>query len=112
MTATKEKKTREQIEKILNRDILANILEDVHKGKVKESEVKHILTEIVNGKNYGEFVGVKGEDLENIEEKIIKIIKSKPGLGINGYMGLVMKEFKGKISGSEASEIIRKYMKK
>ena len=110
--ATKEKKTREQIEKILNRDILANILEDVHKGKVKESEVKHILTEIVNGKNYGEFVGVKGEDLENIEEKIIKIIKSKPGLGINGYMGLVMKEFKGKISGSEASEIIRKYMKK
>ena len=30
---------------------------------------------------------------------------------MNAYMGLVMKEFKGKISGKEASEIIKKYVK-
>ena len=46
-----------------------------------------------------------------IEEKVMKIIKEKPGLSEKAYMGLVMKEFKGKISGKEASEIIKKYVK-
>jgi len=109
--ASKEKKTIEQIEKILNRDVLGNVLEDVNKGKIKESEVKHILTEIVNGKNYGEFIGAKSEDLENVEEKIMNIIKEKPGLSENAYMGLVMREFHGRISGKEAAEIIRKHIK-
>ena len=57
----------------------------------------------------------RAELLREIEEKevqtLAKIIKEKPGLTINGYMGLVMKEFRGKISGKEASEIIKKYVK-
>jgi len=109
--ASKEKKTIEQIEKILNRDVLGNVLEDVHKGKIKESEIKHVLTAIVKGRSYKGIVGAKNEELENIEEKIVKIIKEKPGLSKNAYMGLVMKEFHGKISGKEASEVIRKNLK-
>ena len=41
----------------------------------------------------------------------MKIIKEKPGLSLNAYMGLIMKEFKGRISGKEAIEIIKKYIK-
>ena len=52
----------------------------------------------------------KSMDVSEIEEKILNIIKSKPGLSENAYMGLIMKEIKG-ISGREAREIIGKYVK-
>ena len=105
--ASKEKKSLAEIEKILNRDVLGNVLENVHKGKIKESEIKNILLEIVRGGESGE----TEKEHEDAEEKIIKIIKEKPGLSMNAYMGLVMKEFHGKISGKEASEIIKKHVK-
>jgi len=41
----------------------------------------------------------------------MSLIKEKPGLSFNAYMGLVMKEFQGQISGNEAAEIIKKYVK-
>jgi len=106
--ASKEKKSLAEIEKILNMDILGNVLEKVHKGTIKASEIKNVLREIVKGKKHEE---VKKEDLHVIEEKISRIIKEKPGLSVNAYMGLVMKEFHGKILGKEASEIIKKYVK-
>ena len=49
--------------------------------------------------------------MDKIEEEIMKIIKKKPGLSQNAYMGLIMKEFKGKISGKEVMDIIKKYVK-
>lgn len=39
------------------------------------------------------------------------IIKSKPGLSVNAYMGLVMKELRGQVNGNEAIEIIKKHAK-
>jgi len=41
----------------------------------------------------------------------MKVIKEKPGLSDKAYMGLIMKEFKGKIGGREAMEIIQKHIK-
>ena len=41
----------------------------------------------------------------------MKMIKEKPGLSEKAYMGLVMKEFGGKVSGKDAIEIIKKYLK-
>jgi uncharacterized protein YqeY len=41
----------------------------------------------------------------------MKIIKDKPGLNANAYMGLVMKEFKGKVDGKVAMQIINKFLK-
>ena len=49
--------------------------------------------------------------INEIEEKFLKIIEEKPGLNANAYMGLVMKEFKGKIDGKIAMEIIKKLVK-
>ena len=63
----------------------------------------------VSGKNITELL--KKEKIENIDEEVLKIIKEKPGLSENAYMGLVMQKFKGKISGKEASEIIKRLMK-
>ena len=108
--ASKEKKSLDEIEKILNRDVLGSVLEKVHKGVIQASEIKNVLREIVKGEDH-EASESKKEDKHEIEEKISKIIKEKPGLSVNAYMGLVMKEFKGKISGSEAVEMIKKFMK-
>ena len=40
----------------------------------------------------------------------MKLIKDKPGLSEKAYMGLVMKEFRGKIDGKTASRIIERLM--
>ena len=109
--ASHEKISLKEVEKILNKDALGNVLENLKKGKISESNIKHILEKIVKGKSHKEVLEIKKEDTTLVEEKIMKIIKEKPRLSINAYMGLVMKEFKGKISGKEASEIIRKYLK-
>ncbi|MCX6749346.1 MAG: Glu-tRNA(Gln) amidotransferase subunit GatE [Candidatus Pacearchaeota archaeon] len=109
--ASKEKKSLAEVGKTLNRDVLGNVLENVAKGKIDEGNIKHILEKIVKGESYEGVIDNKKEDINFIEERIAKIIKEKPGLSINAYMGLVMKEFKGKISGQEANEIIRKYVK-
>ena len=54
---------------------------------------------------------LKKEKVSNAEEQILAIIKEKPGLSANAYMGLVMQKFKGKISGKEAMEIIERLLK-
>ena len=47
---------------------------------------------------------------EVTKAKVMKIIKEKPGLNPNAYMGLVMKKFKGKVDGKKAMEVINKIL--
>jgi len=108
--ASREKMSVQEIDKKLTKDVLVHILENIKKNKISESDVKHILQGIVRGKFVEEVIAIEKEDASIIEEKVLKIIKSKPGLNPNAYMGLVMKEFKGKITGKEAMEIIRKFI--
>jgi len=106
----KQKKTLEDVENILE-DYYIDVLNLVVKGKVKEENVKDVLEKIISGQNLQEAIKYEKVDENEIEERVMKIIKEKPGLNENAYMGLVMKEFKGKISGKEASEIIKKVVK-
>ena len=101
----------ERIEKFLNRDILSFILEQLKNKKISENQVKQIMTRVAKGTLVKDAVLFKKEDFNVIEEAIMNLIKEKPGLSENAYMGLVMKEFKGKISGKEAVEIIKKHLK-
>ncbi len=66
-----------------------------------------MLLEIIAGKNLKDAIKIEKVDVERIEEKVSKIIKGRPGLSTNAYMGLVMKELKGKVSGKEVMEIIK-----
>ena len=107
--ASKLKKSVENVEDILS-DFYPDILKALEKGKISESDIKEIMLKIASGEKFEDAVKTEKADLNEIEERVIKIIKEKPGLNANAYMGLVMKEFKGKISGKEAMEIIRKYV--
>ncbi len=106
--ASREKISLKKTEKILSVGVLASVLENVKKGKISKSDIKHVLEKIVKGQEVGKALAIEKEDLYAVEEKIIKIIKNKPGLSSNAYMGLVMKEFKGKVDGKQAMEIIKR----
>ncbi len=109
--SSKENKTFEEVEdKII--EYYGDILRLINKDKIQESDVKDILTSLVKGKRFEEAVKIEKIDNSEIEEKILKIIKEKPGLNANAYMGLVMGKFKGKINGKEAMETINKLLNK
>lgn len=109
--SSKENKTFEEVEdKVI--EYYGDILRLINKDKIQESDVKDILTSLVKGKKFEDAVKIEKLDNSEIEEKILKIIKEKPGLNANAYMGLVMGKFKGKINGKEAMEIINKLVKK
>ena len=108
--ASKENISIEKIEKVLSKDALSHVLETLKKGKISEGDLKYILTKIIKTGDVQEAVKVKKEENVDIEEEIMNIIKEKPGLSFNAYMGLVMKELKGRVNGKEAAEIIKKYV--
>lgn len=109
--AKKENQSIEKIEKILTQDVLTFILEEVYKEKIQEKDVKVILEKVICGIPVQEAVKLDKKDFAEVEEKIMKIVREKPGLSSNAYMGLVMKELRGVVTGEEAMKIIEKFLK-
>ena len=108
--SAKTEKSLENIEKIFE-EIYGDILIALNKKKISESDVKEILTKFAKGENFENAIKIEKTDSGEIEEKIMKLIREKPGLSENAYMGLVMTEMKGKIDGKTAKEIIKKFVK-
>lgn len=109
--ASHEKMAIREVEKILNKDVLTLVVERLKEKKISKEHLKSILEKIVRGEEVEKAVSIKKQEISDVEEKVMKIIKSKPGLSENAYMGLVMKQLKG-LSGREAREIIKKLLKK
>ena len=109
--SSREKISVEKTERILNLDVFEFVIKNLKKKKIYESQVKHVLERILKGEKPEKAIIFEKEHESIIEEKIAKIVKEKPGLSLNAYMGLVMKGFKGKISGKEVMDIIKKYVK-
>jgi Glu-tRNA(Gln) amidotransferase subunit E-like FAD-binding protein len=108
--ASKTGKKLEEVEEIMT-DIYSNILFSLEKKDISQGDVKEVMTKIVNGELFDSAIKIEKAESSEVEERILKIIKEKPGLNPNAYMGLVMKEFKGKIDGKEAMKIINKLLK-
>jgi len=107
--AVKLNKSKEEVGRKLTLDILETILQAVQSGKISENEIYDVMQEVASGKDVKE--AVKREKIENLEEKILKLIKEKPGLSVNAYMGLVMSKFRGKVNGKEVAEILKRLVK-
>lgn len=102
----KTKKTPEQIKEELNESVLEKILEAVRDEKIEISDVKSVMENIASGAGIAESLKIKKISDDEMEEEISKIIREKPGLRPNAYMGLVMAKFKGKLDAKKAMEII------
>ncbi len=109
--ASKEKLSEDISENRLGQEVLVEILKLVDQKKLAEDNVKEVMIRLARGENFENSIKVEKIDFNEVEEFVIKTIKEKPGLNANAYMGLVMKEFKGKVSGKEAMEIIGKNLK-
>jgi len=96
-------------EEKLNTDLLEDILHALKKGKISETDVKVVMKEVANGKKLKE--ALEKEEVEGVEEEVVKLLKEKPGLREGAYMGLLMKKFKGKVSGNELMSLIKKHIK-
>ncbi len=110
--ATKTKKTLQEIDEILE-DYYSDVLSAFSKNKISQGDIKNVLMKIVSGESFKDVIKIEKVDGSEIEEKIMKIVKRKPGLNPNAYMGLVMQnpELRGKVDGKTAMRIIGKYIK-
>ncbi|VVB82795.1 Glutamyl-tRNA(Gln) amidotransferase subunit E [uncultured archaeon] len=109
--ASHEKKMQNEVEEILNKDVLTFIVESLRDKKISKEQIKLVMEKIVEGQEMKKAIEFE-KKAENVEEEILKIIKEKPGLSENAYMGLVMKEMKGKVNAGEVMGIIRKLLNK
>ena len=97
-----------KIEEILSEGVYEKVLEKVSSGELDKGHVREVLIKIVQGEDIQKALKVKKINDDEIEEEIRKIVKEKPGLRENAYMGLVMERFKGKVDAKKAMEIIKK----
>ncbi len=102
-----ENKTLKEVEEILNIDILGDVLAEVGK-KIGSNDLKNVLTKIVQGKTLDQ--AIKKADID-LSKEIKSLIKEKPGLSSQAYMGLIMAKFKGQVSGKEVMDELKKLLK-
>jgi len=81
----------------------------VKSGRLSDRDVRTVMAEVLSGKDVDDALD-RGEQTgdDELEEKIASLIKQKPGMRPNAYMGLVMKEFGGKVDSKRAMEIIQR----
>lgn len=97
-----------EVEEVLGERVLEEILEAVRDGKITESDVLSVMTDVLSGIDVKEAVKIEKANDDELEESVRKMIREKPGLRENAYMGLVMKEMKGKVDAKRAMEIVKK----
>lgn len=106
--ASHEKISSEEIEKKLNYELFEEISKRIAKKEIAEGDVKKILTEIAKGKTLEQAISKKISE-EEIEKEIKKLLKEKPNLSINAYMGLLVQKYKNE--GKEIMKILKKILK-
>jgi len=108
----------------LNEEILEEFIEAVHKGRITKEVQLELLIE--KSKNLAEplenllnKIGATGAEKGEVEKVVKKVIEANSGLvkakgmgALGALMGDVMKELKGKASGKEISEALRKELSK
>ena len=107
--ATKLNKEISKVNEKINIDVMEKLLQEVKKGNLEKNHIKPVLAGLMKGDLLKDLIKKEKIDEHEFEEKVLKILKEKPGLSEKAYMGLIMKEFRGKISGKEAMEIIKKH---
>ncbi len=102
--STKEKIPINEIEKILSLNVLDSVLSEVGK-RISENEVRIVLQKLVEGKTFEEALE---KEIIDLRKEINNLIKEKPGLNKNAYMGLIMGRLKGKVLGKEVMDELDK----
>lgn len=108
--ATKQKKTFYQIKEILSESLYADVLRELADENIVASDIKPILMKVLEGVALKDALKVEKIDDNEIEKEIRLIVKEKPGLRANAYMGLLMAKHKGKLDAKKAMELINRVL--
>jgi len=109
--ASKTKKTIGQVREILTERVLEQVLEKVASNEISGGDVRGILLKIISGSSVEEALKVERVDDNQLEEQIAAIVKEKPGLRANAYMGLVIAKLGKDVDKRKAMEILNKLAK-
>ncbi|MBI2632529.1 Glu-tRNA(Gln) amidotransferase subunit GatE [Candidatus Pacearchaeota archaeon] len=109
--ASKLKKNIDEIRSILSERILETILEKLVKGEISESDIKGIMLKIASGTPIDEALKIEKISHDSLEEEIEKIVKEKPGMKANAYMGLVIQKLGSIVDKRKAMEILQRIVK-
>ena len=109
--ATKLKKKIEEIKEVLNERVLEKVLEKLGEGKISEGDIKGILLKIASGENIEHALKVEKISDDELERQISLIVKEKPGMRANAYMGLVIQKLGNAVDKRRAIEILNRIVK-
>jgi len=109
--SSKMNKSYGEVKDILTERVLEKILVAMIDGKINEGDVKGVMLDMVNGKNFEEAIKIDRVDDNKLEEEIIKIVKEKPGLGTGGYMGIIIQKLGNNVDKRKAMEILKRIVK-
>ncbi len=84
------------------------ILDAVREGRIDKRDVKGIMDKIAKGEKVEDALKVEKISDDKIVEEISKIVKEKPGLRANAYMGIVVQKLGAGIDKRKAMEIINR----
>lgn len=108
--ASKLNKRFDEIKDILSERAYEQILVAVREGKISENDVKEVLKKIMAGTGVEDALKIEKVSFDDVECEIRRIVKEKPGMNPNAYMGIVMGKMKGKISPKEAMALVVKVL--
>lgn len=106
--ATKLKKSFAEIKQTLSERVLEQILHQVQKKKLEARDVRTVMVRLIEGQPFERAIAIEKVDHNELEHQIREIVKEKPGLRANAYMGLVMAKLKGTVDAKKAMEILNK----
>jgi glutamyl-tRNA(Gln) amidotransferase subunit E len=109
--ASRMKKGVLEIKEVLNETVLEKVLEALNEGKIAEGDVKEILMKIASGIGVSEALKVEKVSSDELEAQISEIVKDKPGLRANAYMGLVISKLGPNVDKRKAMEILNRIVK-
>ncbi len=109
--ATKSGKNNFEIKDILSERVLEIILEAVRDKKILESDVKKVMSDVAFGIEVEKAIIIERASEDELEEKILGIIKEKPGLRVNAYMGMIIQKLGAGIDKKKTMEILERILK-
>ncbi|MEK6792790.1 MAG: hypothetical protein AABX95_03150, partial [Nanoarchaeota archaeon] len=104
--ATKSGKSFNEIKNVLSEKVYEEILNAINNEKIAVSDVKPVLMKVLSGVNVKDALKIEKVSDDKIEKEIHSMVKDKPGMRANAYMGMLMAKFKGKLDAKKAMELI------
>ncbi len=111
-TATKLKKSFYEIAKVIDERTLEHLLELVKEGKLEKGQLKGVFSDLMMDILLEDAVKKEKVDDNKLEAEIRDIVKKKPGLTVNAYMGMIIQKLGKEIDKRKTMEILSKIIGK